>query len=1817
MSLHKLSAGTGYTYLTRQVAAHDRTTGPRTSLADYYTEKGETPGRWVGSGLVGVAGIQAGDEVTAAQMQALFGAGLHPLAEQLKNRLEGPDLTERDYRAAGRLGTPYKVYAGDVTTFQVEVARRIEDHAAALGHPRDYPVEHDAKARIRTAVATELFTHQHGRAPSGARELAAAVARYSRPRTRAVGGYDLTFSPVKSVSALWAIAPRAVAAEIERAHHDAVRDALTYLETHALFTREGTDGVRQVETTGLVAAAFTHRDSRAGDPDFHTHVAVANKVQARTSGSWLAIDGRVLFKAHVSASETYNTTLELHLRARLGLRFTARPGTSRGARPVREIVGVDPALLARWSTRRASIETRRGELATRFQRDHGRPPTPVEAIHLAQQATLETRDAKHEPRSLAEQRTSWRAEAEQVLGEPSGVATMLRTVLSPKRSAPSAVVDSAWVDRTAEAVLAQVQARRSTWQVWHVRAEAHRHLRDADLAAAGVDAVVGLVTDAALAASIRLTAGGDGIAEPESLRRSDGSSVYEVAGSTVYSSAAVLAAEQRIVTAAGTAGRHPASEQAVTLALLEQAANGTPLNAGQVALVRGMATSGARVQLAIAPAGSGKTTAMRALTAAWVEDGGTVIGLAPSAAAAAVLREHTGAPTDTLAKLTWTLDHPDHEQPDWVTGINERTLVVIDEAGMADTLSLDTTIRFVLTKGGQVRLIGDTHQLAAIGAGGVLRDIAHTHGALHLSELMRFTDPAEGAASLALRDGLPEALGFYLDHHRIHVGDLATTTEDAFTAWAADLDAGRDTLMLAPTRDLATALNQRAQHHHHAGSPTGHGTPLADGAVGHVGDTVITRRNDRRLRLSSTDWVKNGDRWTIIAVRDDGALTVAHTRTRRRVTLPGDYVRDFVELGYATTIHGAQGVSVDTLHGLATGAEFRQQLYTMLTRGAYANHLYLQTVGDGDPHGVIRPETTHPLTATDILEGVLARDDSPRSATTLQREAVLLGPRLHAATGRYLDALHHAATNHLGAAGVASLEKAADRLVPGIGEDPAWPTLRAHLTLLAATGTDPVHALTDAAQVRELDTAGDRAAVLGWRLDDTGLRNTGPGPLPWLPAIPETLARDPHWGSYLAARRDLVTHLADQVREAAGAGDPAAPSWWPDTASQGDRELRADLAVWRAATGVPETDHRPTGPRHLAKVPALWQRALDTRLGTGSPALAEWGTLLHSLAPAVRGDDFTPHLAQRLAAIHRTGIDAAALLRTAGGAPLPDDHAASALWWRISRHLSPAVAHHLDTSTTLSTDGTDRLTRHLHADHAATLRRSSWWPALVATVDHALARGTRLTDLQAMAADTATLDDWIDPCQALTWRISLLTDPPADDTPPGPEDLTDRERDDAWTPPEPPDCDPPDIGIDVTGAASEDVEARLVAAALVRATMGVLPPSDAEIEQMVAHAAAWDDAPFSPARAAQINTVAADYYARLLDTGWAGDYLRGRLRTAAPPGRAGYAPPGWTHLTDHLHREGVTDEELLAIGLATRARTGRLIDRFRDRLVLPIDCDGITVGFVGRRHPNHGDEHGPKYLNTPTTVLFHKSQVLYGMDHDALGGGAVPVLVEGPLDALAITSATHGRHLGLAPLGTALTQTQARTIAARHRGPIVAFDNDTAGRAAMERAYWLLAQHTTTPRTITLPDGTDPASLMHDAGPAALSRAVDRSHSLTDVLTARALPVEVRAAIIAAGDSALWHPRAEQLAASHNIALLEVRAELAQAVERWNTSPTAVASEQLLTVSEAQGRRNERRKGPAVERSRSGAPRMATYSSHPHPRPISRRPLRQDRPAAR
>jgi DNA primase catalytic core len=1780
MSLHRITAGSGYDYLTRQVAAMDSTERGHTALASYYTEKGEIPGRWIGSGMAGIDGLDVDDLVTAEQMQSLFGSGHHPLAVQRAAALAGnPDATKQDVLDAIRLGQPFKVYAGDISPFRMEVARRLEALNQANGRPTKAASSVEDRARIRTEVGLEFFRRELGRAPLDQRELAGHIARLSRQQTTAVAGFDLTFSPIKSVSALWALTDPKLAAAIETAHQAAVADALAFIEKQVLFTRIGTNGVRQVEVRGLVAAAFTHRDSRAGDPDLHTHVAVANKVQTVADGRWLSIDSRLMHKAITTASETYNTALEAHLSQALGVRFEARAGDDPGKRPVREIVGVEPQLLSRWSSRRRRIVNRQAELAGQFQRDHGRPPTPVEAIVLAQQATLETREAKHEPRTLAEQRALWHAQAVGVLGDDFAIQRMVLRALHPAVTAGPAV-DRAWFEDAAARILARVEQDRSTWQSWHVRSEALRLVRGVGVPPASTEAVVNWLTNQVLTQhSLPLTTDDDDITEPPELRRSDGASVYTVAGNRLYTSQRIIDAEQRLVDNAGRTDGRAVPDAGVDLALLQTAANGVELNAGQALLVRDMAGSGARLQLAIAPAGSGKTTAMQALARAWTIGGGTVIGLAPSAVAAAGLGEQIGSTADTIAKLAWNLDHGG--APRWVNQIGPKTLVIIDEAGMADTLSLDAVVSHVTTAGGSVRLIGDDQQLAAIGAGGVLRDIEASHGALRLSELVRFTDPAEGSASLALREGKPEALGFYLDRDRVRVGNQETMADQLFTAWAADRETGRDSVMLAPTKELVAELNQRARTHRLQGTTPEAVVELADGNIAGCGDVIITRHNDRRLRLNATNWVKNGDRWTISAITSEG-VRARHTQSGRHITLPHDYVAEWAELGYATTTHTAQGVTADTCHGMLTGDETRQQAYTMLTRGRLTNDVYLVTVGDGDPHTLIHPETINPATATDQLERILAHDESPISATTTLRQAGDPARLLGAATDRYRDAIVFAAAHSTPESERLAVERSTERLLPGITRADAWPALFSQLLTIAADNRDPFAALVRVA-ADPIKVGTDPAATLAGRLDDSAHHRAAHGPLPWLNPIPTRLVHDPHWGAYLAARASRVTHLSRLVNDAAlvSVGTPA----WVGDSVRPPSPLVADVEVWRAANNVPDTDRRPTGEHHHSGGPGRHQARLDRALRSlGAPALEEWADLLGRLDPSILRDEFASTLATRIARLSSTGIDAGSLLRRAAAeGPLPDDHAAAALWWRISAHLTPAVAQATQTDHHLIIHWLPDLQAAVNESTFAELNNSTWWPALVTAIEHGLQRGWTLTGLIGEAPEGH--DGLADTCQAWVWRLTLATWPlPAEDQTFGEPDEAPDDLHTGWQPTGPvtdvlppqtaggvPTTDEPDAREFEDFDEDPDREADRILAieALVRQTMKPPPLSDAEIRHLQHRANAWLKCPYTPERLAHVNELTAAFYERCLPGSWAQPYLTERLRediTGHPGIRPGYAPDGWRTLVNHLHREGVTDHEMLTAGVAATASTGRLIDRFRDRVVFPITHNGQILGFVGRRNPEHSDDrqHGPKYLNTGETPLFHKGDQLYTVGDTANGKA---VLVEGPMDAIAVSVATRGTHFGAAPLGTSLTEAQARHLVELDTEPIIATDADPAGRAAAERDCWLLTSMLADPLVADLPSSSDPADLLSASGGSELARALHDAIPATHLLLDATLPgaddqSEVLHALhaLAAAPSTRWSIEAELIAERFGMPSSIVRCVLASSVQAWNMDAQRAAA---------------------------------------------------------
>ncbi|WP_158288649.1 MobF family relaxase [Ornithinimicrobium flavum] len=1232
MTMHKLSAGSGYTYLTRQVAVHDSTEKRQAGLASYYEEKGEAPGRWLGTGL-GSLDLNVGDVVTEEQMKLLFGEGRHPRSGE----------REAAERGWGALGRAFPTFGA--TSLRQVTARAFSEHNTSRGLAWNAPIPAQERARIRTQVAREAFEQRHGRAPVDEAELTKFIVKASRPAQVPVAGFDLTFSPVKSVSALWALAPADVAAQVEAAHQDAVRATLAMLEREVAFTRVGKGGIRQVPVTGLVAAAFDHRDSRTGDPDLHTHVVVSNKVQSlpEEGGRWLTLDGRMLFKAKVMASEHYNTHLEAGLVDRLGVSFVDRPSPE-GKRTVREIDGIDPALLSAWSSRRQAIQVRQRELAATFRADHGRTPTTVESLALAQQANLETRPGKHEPRSEAEQRVTWRQQANAALATAgrspeevveSAVGAGWRRTRERGGDEPIAAGQRVETQQgrlcpgrgggvrpqvLAARVLSVLEGSRATWQVWHVRAETLRQLRTAQVPLDRLEEHAHEVEKWVLQGFSVPVGVPPKLGEPEVLRRPDGQSAHIVHGSQAYTSRAILAAEDELLTLGLRRDGRQADPNVVETVLAAQSADGPSLDRSQTAMVRTLATSGCRVQVALAPAGAGKTAALRVLARAWEASGGTVLGLAPTAVAADELGRATGIPADTLAKhLHQTTNSragasTDARPPTTVGGaVGPRTLVLIDEAGMAGTRDLAAVVRHVVDAGGSVRLVGDDQQLSAVAAGGIFRDLAeqgHAHGTTAtLTELHRFTDPVEGAATLGVRDGDPAALDHYLDYDRVHTGDTGDVMEAAFAAWKADQRAGLSSLLLAATRETVRDLNQRARQDRldNTGQPPGREVALADGTRASAGDTVITRRNDRTLRTGNGSWVKNGDRWRLLAFHPDGTMTVERYRggsqcTRPHVTLPAGYVSEHVQLGYASTIHGAQGATVDTTHTVLTGTESRQGLYVALSRGRQANHLYLATPTPSlDSVGPEVPVTN--MEPRQVLTDILARDGRTQSAKTVEHgDATLL---LRQAVLAYQDALPVLAQHHLGHERMAALDDALEKWMPGLTGQPAYPHLRGQLALHWVDGTPPRPVIEQATWYRgtqSLTKADDPAAALTWRIAGATPPAHRDAPLPWLPDIPPALRHQPGTSAYLDRLTQRIDHLKQRVAdEAQRAGASDRVPWQRTLPPDVDGQLIGDLAVWRAAHDIPPTEPSPTGPPIKEPQAARHQTRLIHRLAVPSP----------------------------------------------------------------------------------------------------------------------------------------------------------------------------------------------------------------------------------------------------------------------------------------------------------------------------------------------------------------------------------------------------------------------------------------------------------------------------------------------------------------------------------------------------------------------------------------------------------------------------------------
>ncbi|MGW9550892.1 MobF family relaxase [Citricoccus zhacaiensis] len=1127
--------------------------GPK-DMTGYYTEAKAPAGRWVGSGLAGTS-LTVGQEVTRTHAIMLY--------EQA-----------RDPESGTLLG--------------------------------------------RAPMASQV-TPQDAKTPAG---------RTARATREAVAGFDLTFSVPKSVSVLWAVAGPSLQGQIQQAHEQAMNETLAWVEARVLQSRAGHGGVAHVPVTGLVASQFDHWDSRAGDPQLHTHTVISNRVQRVLDGQWATLDSYTLHRHVVAISETYNSLLFDRLHQQIGALPESRsedgqqladavaaataedvsgqPDTT-GHRV--ELAGVPDSLIEEFSTRSRDIEARKDQFVAEWVATHGRQPPAAIVLQLRQKATLETRTPKQDQSlSLAEKMVGWRERFLATGHEPTAVVA-IAVGHADNTITPDQLTDEV-IGQLARWTLADAATRRTTFTRANVTASAERITRLVRYrTAADRHTATDRLVDTALAQAVPLTPTRSIAPDTDDPAVAHhGQSVFDhqrKAG--LWTSRQVIDDEAYLIGRATEAtGPHLDPDTFTERVAEVTTAAGQPLSDDQAQATAAVLSSPKALQAIIGPAGTGKTTTMAAVAHLWSDTHGesSVVGLAPSAVAAAVLGDELGVATENTTKwlyesvgdgaarraqrvqqLTAQLHKFQARRPsDRTVASIERLaaklaeqhaaqarftltanqLLIVDEASMVSTAQLAELARQAEAAGAKVLLVGDPAQLEAVDAGGFLGWMDRKGAPERLDMVWRFRNEWERAASLRLRTGDPVVLTEYAAQGRIHGVPGEDAADSAYSAWLADKRAGLSTILIASDNATVTQLNTRAQADLVASGEVDveQTVTLRGEAAAGAGDLVLARRNDRSLRDATGAFIANGTRLTLTGINPDGSATARNENTGGEVVLDPDYLASSTELGYATTAHRSQGVTVDSAHAVASAGLSRELFYVAMTRGRQANHAYVDFGVDNEAHfpddwGLLT-ETPPAQRSVTVLEGVLKRESAERTAHEVrdsQRAWVNdLGRMVHE-----LDYLHWAAR-----------------------------AARTHGWVQGTYGDDPetVVRLTEAATWPQLVKADPALHHQG----ETGAED----------AVPEILARcaPPAEEATLVApehqpesQRDITADLVARIhRELDGRlarveTDP--PAWYdefaqhyPDPANR--RAAAADVLIWRAVSGQDDAD-TPLGKTPIEK----------------------------------------------------------------------------------------------------------------------------------------------------------------------------------------------------------------------------------------------------------------------------------------------------------------------------------------------------------------------------------------------------------------------------------------------------------------------------------------------------------------------------------------------------------------------------------------------------------------------------------------------------------
>jgi conjugative relaxase-like TrwC/TraI family protein len=1103
-------------------------------------------------------------------------------------------------------------------------SRATWDEAAALapGH-KNY--------KDADTIYGELAAREAGAGPERRAELRAQAERSAR---QAVAFEDATFSAQKSVTVLGAAFERMAndarkagdtrAAEAwdtrTRAVEDAVmagaRASIDYLQDAAGYARRGHHGGgsgRWIDAHEFVVAQFLQHDSRDRDPQLHVHQAILNRVQG-ADGEWTGLHGRTLRNYRWSAAAVGERVMEAHLSRSLGVRFETRPDGK-----AREVVGVSQDVMDLFSQRRRAVTGKTAELVKAYTDRFGREPSIVELKNIQQEAALATRKAKsHDGETLEQRLDRWERQARTAVA--GGLREVAQAALEQGRQGagrPDDVSPQFVIKRALDAV----GEHRSTWTRSDLMFAVSSALpANLDIAPEKVRPLLEKLTDEAMAQAVVVKPQERTEGLPKELLLANGRPVYEAPGGARYATPGQVAEERLLLEAAVRTGAASLTTEQADAVINRFAENGVELGADQAAAVRGVLTSGARVEVLAAAAGTGKSFTVGAIAESWAEHGHRTFGLAPSQVAADVLAEER---VNALNLARWRgaqerLDEGRAQNDDESFRLREGDLVVVDEAGMAATSDLaDVAVRCDRA-GAKLLLVGDARQLAAVGPGGAMADVGERAAAYELTEVRRFRAPWEGEASLRLRDADRSAIDEYDKHGRVHDGGTAEQAEAAASrAWLADTLAGKQSLLLVGSNEAAARVSAQLRAELvRLGRVSEDGVTLGrDGNTAGVGDMVQARRNGWHLRGHDGNAKApiNRETFTVIETRSDGALRVAKVLGRDAdgavldvpITLPQEYVAEHLALAYASTVNAAQGRNVDTGHGVTGPGTPAANAYVMGTRGQEENHFWVITQSTPSDAPVGEAQNVEPRAAKAVLEEVLERAEEQRGALAEQEQAAEDAASTVTTVDRLLDGL--AMANAGRTSGLLDRLTATDVITADqrqeLAADRAMGSVERLLRHAEVAGRDPDEVLHTVLDGNSLDGANFPARVLHKRIRDE-VGEPAPRITSYHDLIPDGL--DETWNRELhrlaEASDDRRRELGSRTADAALGEEP--PKWALDTlgpvpedpVGRAEWEHRAGWAAAHRENARFDDEVKPIGPAPPPGLPekhAIWWTAHD------------------------------------------------------------------------------------------------------------------------------------------------------------------------------------------------------------------------------------------------------------------------------------------------------------------------------------------------------------------------------------------------------------------------------------------------------------------------------------------------------------------------------------------------------------------------------------------------------------------------------------------------